>query len=140
MLNYLIDFITSNLKQHCRIDKLIPLWAIMPPYPVIARFNKPYSQETQSRGNMMKALWCVVVPVFAAPLLNPLASQIIRFSEALLCVKNVVYFHLMAQYNYYTEATIEYMENYLEECDSHKDVISGFRTSKSTKMVFETLK
>jgi hypothetical protein len=87
---------------------------------------------------MMKALWCVVVPVFAASLLNPLASQIIPFSEALLWVKNVVYFHLMAQYH--TEATIKYMENYLEECDSHKDAISRFRTSKSTKMVFETSK
>jgi len=88
----------------------------------------------------MKALGCVIVPVFAVTLLNPSASQRIPFTEALLCVKNLVYFHLMAQYQYHTEATIEYMENYLEGLHRHKDVFSRFRASKSTKKVSEALK
>jgi len=46
----------------------------------------------------------------------------------------------MAQYRYHTEATIEYMENYLEEFHRHKDVFSRFRNSKSTKKVSEALK
>jgi len=51
-----------------------------------------------------------------------------------------VYFHLMAQYRYHTEATIEYMENYLEQFHLQKDVFSRFRASKSTKKVSEALK
>jgi hypothetical protein len=88
----------------------------------------------------MKALGRVIVPVFVATVLNPSASQRIPFTEALLCVKNLVYFHLVAQYRYHTEATIEYVENYLEECHRHKDVYSQFCTSKSTKKVTEALK
>jgi len=46
----------------------------------------------------------------------------------------------MAQYWYHTEAMIQYMETYLEECHCHKDVFSWFHASKSTKQVSETLK
>jgi hypothetical protein len=88
----------------------------------------------------VKALGRVIVPVFEATRLNPSASERIPFTEALLCVKNLVYFHVMAQYRYHTEATIEYMENYLEEFHCHKDVFSRFRASKSTKKVQEALK
>jgi len=88
----------------------------------------------------MKALGRVIVQVFAATLLNPSASQRIPFTEALLCVKNFVYFHLMAQYWYHTEATMKYMENCLEEFHRHKDVFSRFCASKSTKKVLEALK
>jgi len=88
----------------------------------------------------MNALERGIVPVFAATLLNPMGSQKIPFTEALLCVKNLVYLHLVAQYRYHTEATIEYMENYLEEFTCHKDVFSRFRTSKSTKTFLEALK
>ena len=67
----------------------------------------------------MKSLGRVIVPVLVATLLNPSASEKIPFPEALLWVKNLVYFHYMAQYRYHTEATIEYMENYLEEFHHH---------------------
>jgi len=85
-----------------------------PPYPGFARFNTPYSQVTQWSGKEINALGQMIVPVFAVTLLYPLASQRIPFTEALLCVKNFVYFHHMAQYEYHTEAMTEYMENYLE--------------------------
>jgi hypothetical protein len=87
----------------------------------------------QWSGKEMQALRSVVVPGFAATLSNPSASERIPFTEALLCVKNLVYFYLMAQYHYHTEATIEYMENYQEEFHSHKDVFSQFHTSRSHK-------
>jgi len=140
MLKHLMDWVTSFLEQHSRIDRLNQLWAMMPPYPGFAQFNKPYSQVTQWSGKEMKAHGRVIVPVFAATLLNPSASQKIPFTEALLCVKNLVYFHFMAQNRYHTEATIKYMENYLEEFHSHKDVFSQFHASKSTKKVSEALK
>jgi len=112
----------------------------MPPYCGFARFNKPYSQVTQWSGKEMNALGRVMVPVSAATLPNPSESQKIPFTEALLCVKNLVYFNLKAQYRYHTEATIEYMENYLEEFHRNKDVFSHLRASKSTKKVSEALK
>jgi len=112
---------------------------MIPPYPGFARFNKPYSKVTPCSGKEMNALWCVSVPVFAATLLNPFAGQMIPFKEAMWCVRNFVYFHLMAQYRYHTEATIEYMENYLGEFHRHKDGFSRFRASKSTKKVSEAL-
>jgi len=139
MLKRLMDLVTSFLEQHSRIDKFNQLWAMMPPYPDFAQFNKSYSQVTQWSCNEMKALGRVIVPVFAATLLNPSASQRIPFTEDLLCVKNLVYFRLMAQYRYHTEATIEYMEDYQEEFHRHKDVFSRFRASISTKTVSEAV-
>jgi len=82
-------------------------------------------------------LGCMIVPVFMASLLNPLASHRIPFTEALLCVNSLVDFHLMAHYWYHTETTIEYMENYLSKLHSYKDVLSLFHASKSTKKLSE---
>ena len=139
MLKHLMDWITSFLEQHSRIDRFNQLWAIMLRYAGFAPFLKPYSQVTQWTGKETKALGHVIVPVFVVTLLNTSASQRIPFTEALLCVTNFVYFQLMAQYQYHTEATIEYMENDLEEFHRHKDVFSRFSTSKSTKKVLEAL-
>jgi len=87
---------------------------MMPPYPGFDSFNQLYSQVTQWSGKMMKALRHVTVPIFAPTLLNPSARETIPFTEALVCVKNFVYRHHMVQSQYHTEATIEYMENYLD--------------------------
>jgi hypothetical protein len=140
MLQYLMDWETSFLKQHSRIDKFNQLWAIIPPYPGIARFNKPYSQVIHWSGKLKKPLWCVIVPVCAGTPSNPSASQRIPFTETLLYVTNLVYFHLMAGYRYHMEATIEYMENYLEKLHHHKDVCSRCRATISTKKVWEAWK
>jgi hypothetical protein len=113
---------------------------MMPPYLGFTRFNKPYSQVMQWSVKEMKGLGCVIVPVFATTLLNTLASQTIPFTAALLCVKNLVYFHLIAQYRYHTEAMIEYMENYLEQFLRHNDDLSRYWASKSTKQVSEAFK
>jgi hypothetical protein len=115
IVKHLIDWVTSFLEQHSRICKFNQLWAMMPPYSGFARFNKPYSKVRQWSGKEMKALGHLIVPVFTATLLNPSASHRIPLTEALLCIMNLVYFHLMAHYQYHTEAMIEYMQNYLEE-------------------------
>ena len=139
MLKHLMDWVTSFLEQHSMINKFNQLWAMMPSYPGFARFNKPYSQVTQWSGKEMKALGRVIVPVFAATHFNPSASQRIPFTEALLCVNNLLNCHLMAQYRYHSEAMIEYMENHQEEFHRHKDVFSRFCGSKSTKEVSEAM-
>jgi len=140
MLKHLMDWATSFLKQHSRIHKFNQLWTMMPPYPGFAQFHKPYSQVTQRSGKEMETHERVIVPVSAATHFNPAVSQSIPFTEALLCVNILVDFHLMAQYKYHTEATIEYMENYLEEFHRHKDVFSWFCAGKSPNKVPEALK
>jgi len=109
MLKYRTNWVMSFQEKHSRIHKFNQLWAMMLAYPGFARFNMPYSQVTRRGGNETKALGHVIVPVSTVTLLNPLASQRITFTEALLCVKPLVYFHPMARYWYHTEATIEYM-------------------------------
>jgi hypothetical protein len=140
MLKHLIDWVTSFLEQHSRIDKFNQLLAMMAPYSGFARLNMPYSQLMEWSGTEMQTHRGVIVQVFAATYWNPSASQRISFTEVLLCIKNLVHFHLMAQYWYHTEATIKYMENYLEEFHRHKDVFSRFDANKSTKSVSEALK
>jgi hypothetical protein len=140
MLKNLKDWVTSFLEHHSRIDNFNQLCAMMPLYRGFARFNKPYSEIMQWSSKEMKVLGRVIVPVFAETLLNTSASETIPFTEALLCIKNLVYFHLRAQYQYHTEVTIEYIENYLEQFHRDKDVLNRFRTSKSTKKILEALK
>jgi len=84
VLKQLMDWVTSFLEQHSMIGKFNQLWAMMLPYPCVARFNKPYSQVMQGSGKDMKALGPVIVTVFAATLLNPSANQMIPFTESLL--------------------------------------------------------
>jgi len=88
----------------------------------------------------MKELGRVIILVFMETLLNPSARQSIPIRQDLLHIKNLVYFHLMAQYGYHTKATIVYMENDVEEFHHHIDVFSWFRASKSTKKVLDAFK
>jgi len=46
----------------------------------------------------------------------------------------------MAQHRYYTEDTIEYVENHLEEFHRQEDIFSRFRASKSTTKFPEAMK
>jgi hypothetical protein len=82
----------------------------------------------------------VIISVIAVTLLNTLGSQRIPFTEALLYVKKLLYFHRMAQYRYHTEATIQYVQNNQEECHLNNDVCSRCWASESTKKVSEALK
>jgi len=139
MLKQVRSWVTSFLEKHSMIDKFNQIWAMMPPYRGFAWFNMPSSQVTQCSGKKMKALRRVIVPVFVATLLIPLASQQTPFTDALLCVKILVYFHLMPQYRYHTEATIEYKKNYHQDYHCQKDVFSRFRASKSTQEILWSL-
>ena len=88
----------------------------------------------------MRVLRCVFVQVLAATLRIPSAGSRIPLKETLMYAMNLVDFHLMAHYQYYTEAMLKYMEQYLEECHHQKNAFSRFHARKSTKMVSESLK
>lgn len=63
----------------------------------------------------MELLGWVIVPVFVATLLNPLASQRIAFTDALLGVNYLAYLHLVAQYRHHTQVIMDFIQNCLEE-------------------------
>jgi len=112
----------------------------MPPHPCFAQFNKLYSQGTKWSGTGMTALVRMIVWVVMATLFNSSASERNPFTEALLCIDNLIYFHIMAQYWYYHQDAIQYMAKYLEEFHHQKDGFGRFCPSKSIKMVFKALK
>jgi type III secretory pathway component EscS len=98
---------------------------MMPAYPGFIQFDKPYSQVTHCSGKESKPLGYIIVPVFVATHVNPLASPIFPFAEALLCVNIIiVYIDLMLQHHYHTKAIIEYIKKYLQTIHHHKDVVS----------------
>jgi hypothetical protein len=41
MLKHLMDWVIFFLGKHSRIEKFNHLWAMMPTYPGLTRFNKP---------------------------------------------------------------------------------------------------
>jgi len=140
VIQHLMDWVTSFLKQHSRIARFNQLWRMILPYPGSPRFNKPYTQVMVWSGEEKKTLLSVIVPVFAATPLNPSASKTIPFIDDLLCVKNFVYFNLMAQFQYHTEGKMEYMEIYPKEFLHHRDVSSQYGASISTQKLSEALK
>ncbi|KAG0632974.1 hypothetical protein HOY80DRAFT_861581, partial [Tuber brumale] len=52
--------------------------------------------------------------------------------KALTCVRSIIDFTLMAQYQSHTEETIQYLERYLKAFHDHKDVFKEYRKDKST--------
>jgi hypothetical protein len=74
ILMHLMNWATSCLEQHSRMDKFNLHCAMMLSNPGFARFNKPYGQVLQWSGTEMNALGHVVVPVYAATRINPLVS------------------------------------------------------------------
>jgi len=130
-----IGCVTSCLEQHSRITKFNQVWAMIPPCHWIAWFNKPCHRATQCGDEEIAVYRCVIVPVYLATRSNPLASWRISITEALCCIPNSVYVHCVAQYQYHTEATFEYMEHYQEEFHNEKDVFSWFCTRTSAKNV-----
>jgi len=140
MLKHFMDWVISFLKQLSTIVKFSKLWAMIPSYPDFAQFNKPHCEVTQSSGEVIEALGHIIVPMFAVTLLNPFECQRIPFSEALLCVKNLANFHLIAQYLYHTKPMIENMEKHLDKFHYNKYVSSRFHACISAMTVMEALK
>ena len=77
----------------------------------------------------------VIGSVFEVTLRNPLASHQISFSDALWWVKNLVYLHCRAHYEYHTEGVIRSKENYQEEFPCGKDFFSQFHARTPTTTI-----
>jgi len=87
----------------------------------------------------MRNLLCVLLAVFTASITrtSDVASIIpkhkVLCQRAILCVRYITDFILVAQYKVHTPGTIQSMQDYLADFHEHKDVFLQFRASKSTK-------
>ena len=74
-----------------------------------------------------------ILPILGVSLLEPLAEERGPFKVAILCVKGLIFFHLMVKYHSHTDQTIGYMQRYFKDFHRRKEVLARFRAKKSTK-------
>ena len=72
-----------------------------------------YREVTQWQGKEMQNLGRCLLGVLAVALPQPDSTQVIPFKRALVCVRALVDFNMMAQYRSHTDETMAYMEDYL---------------------------
>ena len=133
ILDHLMKWLIPFLKDHKRHALFDAIWSVVPAYPALLRFNKPYSAVSQWQGKEMRTLGRILLPVLSATLFNPSVGEKKRFHDAIRCVKGIIYFHLMAQYRSHTDATLQYMNDYLADFHRHKEVFLQYRAGKITK-------
>ena len=75
----------------------------------------------------------------AIALREPNPSQRYLCNRALEFVRNLVNFHLMAQYRSHTTETLAYLDDYLQCFHENKEVFLEFRQSKTSKRMAEAL-
>jgi hypothetical protein len=132
MLKHLMEWIESFLRKHDRLRQFDQAWISIMPYPGFTPPTRPYREISQWQGKEMRNLGRVILCAFAASLGPPPASQRStgNWPKALCCVRSLVDFHLMAQYQSHTPETLNFMDKYLTEFHQTKEVFLEFRASK----------
>ena len=91
----------------------------MSTYPGNPVPQKPYRYLTQVKGKEMRAIHYVILSIFTAALQrksdvgNPTGGQMQDFKKAILAVRYLTNFGLLAHYQSHTDSTINYMLTYL---------------------------
>ena len=95
--------------------------------------NKAYGEVTQWQGKEMRNLGLGLLGVLAVALRQPDSRQVTPFKHALYCVRSLVDFNMIAQYQSQTPVTIAYMEAYLNQFHRMTDIFLEFQVSKRTR-------
>ena len=90
-----MDWLVPFLAHHKRLAVFNRLWSAIGPYPGFPPFRKPYTAVTQWQGKELKMLGRTILSILGASLLEPSAEQRGPFKEAILCVKGLIFFHLI---------------------------------------------
>ena len=139
MLVHLMKWIMKFLTLIGRANTFDHLWSHLPPYPGFTRPNKPYRSVSKWQGKEMRNLLRVILGVFTAALsrtsdLQPLSPQHNALAQqAILCVRYLSDFIILAQYRVHTENSIQSMVGYLKDFDKHKEVFLRVCANKSLK-------
>lgn len=102
----------------------------MPPFPALTIPTKADCEVTQWQGKEIRNLGRMILGVFVVALLHPKSEEIYAFKRAIRCVRNLIYFHLMAHYRSHAPKPLRYMDRYLADFYRHKVVFLEFRASK----------
>jgi hypothetical protein len=132
ILKHMMELVQAFLKKHNRLEEFDKASASIAPYPGLAVPNKAYHATTKWQGKYMRNLSWVVLGALGAALRNLGVDIRDDFEKVLICVRGLIDFHLMVQYESYTTSTLNYMECYLEEFHKHKDILLEFRAYKRT--------
>ncbi|KAG0644868.1 hypothetical protein HOY80DRAFT_1068221, partial [Tuber brumale] len=97
------------------------VWKNLPAYPGYSSPNKEYSRVSQWTGKEMRNLVRVLLPCFAAVLCHPSTAERLIFTKALTCVRSIIDFTLMAQYQSHTQETIQYLERRIAD-EQHQEL------------------
>ena len=133
LFKHMMDWIHGLLKKHAWLQAFDDAWKTLPLYPGFFSPKKAYREITQWQGKEMRNLGRCLLGVLAMTLRQPDSTQGIRFKRALVCVRVLIDFNMMAQYRSHTSDTITYMEDYLDQFHLIKDIFLEFRVSKRTQ-------
>ena len=133
LFKHMMQWIEDFLKKHDRQAVFDEVWKSLPPYPGFFVPKKAYREVTQWQGKEMRNLGRCILGVLASALRRPSPAQSGPFRQALLCVRALADFSLMAQYRSHTQETLGYMEQYLKDFHRYKEVFQEFRTTKRTR-------
>lgn len=133
LFKHLMQWIEDFLKKHDRQELFDEVWKSLPPYPGFFVPKKAYREVTQWQGKEMRNLGRCILGVLASSLRRPTPAQQGPFRDAIRCVRALVDFSLMAQYQSHTTDTLGYMQQYLKDFHRYKDVFQEFRSSKKTR-------
>ncbi|KAI5777383.1 hypothetical protein EDC01DRAFT_635915 [Geopyxis carbonaria] len=125
-----MDWVEEFLKKHDSADKFNDFWTKAPAY-ADDRFKpatKRYHEVVQWQGKEMRNLSQIILIHFSAVLANPSPAQKSDFQEAIRCVRAMIQFHLMTEYESHMEMTIGYLQHYFAKFDRHKEVFRWCRT------------
>jgi len=101
--------------------------------------RKSYRLLSQVSGMEMRSILMVILGVFTASLrrktnaVHSTAGQEQDFRKAITCVRYLIDFALLSQYQNHTNSTIGYMEEYLQQFHKTKDVFLQYRVGKVAK-------
>jgi len=126
LCKHLIDWISGFLKKHARLHAFDDTWKALPPYPGFFVPKKAYREVTQWQGKEMRNLGRCLFGVLAVAPRQPDSRHVIAFKHALDCVRALVNFNMMAQYQSHTPEMIAYMEEYFNRFHRMKDIFLEF--------------
>jgi len=133
LYKHMMDWIQGFLKKHSRQQAFDDAWKAVPSYPGFFVPKKACREVTQWQGKDMRDLGACLLGVLAVELRQADSTQVQPFRRALTCVRSLLDFTIMAQYQSHTPETISYMEETATQFQETKDIFLEFCISKRTQ-------
>ena len=133
LFKHMMDWIQGFLKKHGGLQAFDDTWETLPQYPGFFVPKKAYLEVTQWQGKERRNLARCLLGVLAMALWQPDSTPVIPFNCALKCVRALVDFNMMAQYDSHTDESMAYMNDYLGRFHQMKNIFLEFRVSKRTQ-------